>query len=246
MLNMDLDLLEVDKVHFNELREHVDPQKFMDIIKNFLFKFTYDSITIEGKNALSQEDVKNLLFKKIIVTQLPEREQKEALNYQKAFEHILKLVSSRKVLTEDILKDLHEMLVSGIFLGGQYRKVNIQIKDSMHQPPDYVKVYDRMAKFFYDLDNFKGTTIQRACFAHAQIFKIYPFLEGNGRLARLVLNYILLYDGYMPVSIPLSEKENYLNHIDTFKEEKDLSPFVGFIQKLLLEAYETYIEQLEN
>jgi Fic family protein len=243
---MDLDLLEVDKVHFNELREHVDPQKFMDVIKNFMFKFTYDSITIEGKNALSQEDVKNLLFKKIIVTQLPEREQKEALNYQKAFEHILKLVSSRKVLTEDILKDLHEMLVSGIFLGGQYRKVNIQIKDSMHQPPDYVKVYDRMAKFFYDLDNFKGTTIQRACFAHAQIFKIYPFLEGNGRLARLVLNYILLYDGYMPVSIPLAEKENYLNHIDTFKEEKDLSPFVGFIQKLLLEAYETYIEQLEN
>ncbi len=243
---MNLDLLEVDKVHFNELREHTDPQKFMDVIKNFMFKFTYDSITIEGKNALSQDDVKNLLFKKIIVTQLPEREQKEALNYQKAFEHILKLVSSRKVLTEDILKDLHEMLVSGIFLGGQYRKVNIQIIDSMHQPPDYVKVYDRMAKFFYDLDNFKGTTIQRACFAHAQIFKIYPFLEGNGRLARLVLNYILLYDGYMPVSIPLTEKGNYLNHIDTFKEEKDLSPFVGFIQKLLLEAYETYIEQLEN
>lgn len=243
---MNLDLLEVDKVHFNELREHVDPQKFMDVINNFVFKFTYDSITIEGKNALSQDDVKNLLYKKIIVTQLPEREQKEALNYQKAFEHILKLVSSRKFLTEDILKDLHEMLVSKIFLGGQYRKVNIQIKDSMHQPPDYVKVYDRMAKFFYDLTNFKGTTIQKACFAHAQIFKIYPFLEGNGRLARLVLNYILLYDGYMPVSIPLSEKENYLNHIDTFKEEKDLSPFVGFIQKLLLEAYETYIEQLEN
>ena len=58
----------------------------------------------------------------------------------------MKLVSSRKVLTEDILKDLHEMLVSGIFLGGQYRKVNIQIKHSMHQPPDYVKVYDRMAR----------------------------------------------------------------------------------------------------
>lgn len=243
---MKLDLLEVDKVHFNELREHADERSYKDLIQNFIYQFTYDSITIEGKNALTKLDVENLLNKKIIVTQLPEREQKEALNYQNAFEHVMKLVSSRKVLTEDILKDLHEMLVSGIFLGGQYRKVNIQIKHSMHQPPDYVKVYDRMAKFFYDLKHFKGTTLQRACFAHAQIFKVYPFLEGNGRLARLVLNYILLYDGYMPVSIPVSEKENYLNHIDIFKEEKDLSPFVGFIEKLLLEAYETYIEQLEN
>lgn len=243
---MNLDLLEVDKVHFNELREHVEVAKYQALIQNFIYQFTYDSITIEGKNALSPTDVKNLLHKKIIVTQLPEREQKEALNYQKTFEHVLKLVSSRKFLTEDILKDLHEMLVEGIFLGGQYRKVNIQIKESMHQPPDYVKVYDRMAKFFYDLNNFKGTTLQKACFAHAQIFKVYPFLEGNGRLARIVLNYILLYDGYMPVTIPESEKANYLKHIDTFKEEKDLSPFVGFVEKLLLEAYETYIEQLEN
>ncbi|MFA7418027.1 MAG: hypothetical protein WCZ19_05730, partial [Acholeplasma sp.] len=127
---MNLDLLEVDKVHFNELREHVEVAKYQALIQNFIYQFTYDSITIEGKNALSPTDVKNLLHKKIIVTQLPEREQKEALNYQKAFEHVLKLVSSRKVLTEDILKDLHEMLVDGIFLGGQYRKVNIQIKES--------------------------------------------------------------------------------------------------------------------
>ncbi|WP_025725161.1 Fic family protein [Acholeplasma granularum] len=243
---MDKDLLEVDKLHFNELRDHVEVDKFERLMKEFIYQFTYDSITIEGKNALSQSDVKNLLCKKVIVTQLPEREQKEALNYQKAFEHTFKLVTSRKPLSEDILKDLHEILVEGIFLGGQYRKVNIQIKDSMHQPPDYVKVYDRMAKFFYDLEHFKGSTVQKACFAHAQIFKIYPFLEGNGRLARLILNYILLYEGYMPLSVPVSLKDEYLEHIDTFKEEKDLAPFVGFIKKLLLDAYETYIYALEN
>lgn len=240
------DLIEVDKIHFNELREHVDQDKIDTLMSNFIHQFTYDSITMEGKNVLKKSDVTNLLKKQIIVTQLPEREQKEALNHLKAFEHVLKLVTSRKAVTEDILKDLHEILMDGIIMGGQYRKVNIQIKESMHQPPDYVKVYDRMAKFFFDLENFKGTTLQKACFAHAQIFKIYPFLEGNGRLARLVLNYILLFDGYMPVSIPVSKKEAYLNHIDTFKEERDLSPFVGFVEKLLLEAYETYIEYLEN
>ncbi|VEU82742.1 Fic family protein [Acholeplasma hippikon] len=243
---MHQDILEVDKLHFNELREHVGEEKFFILLNEFVKKFTYESITIEGKNALSQEDVYNLLEKEVIVTQLPEREQKEALNYKKAFAHVFKLVISRRRLNEDILKDLHEILVEGIFVGGQYRKVNIQIKNSMHQPPDYVKVYDRMAKFFYDLEHFKGTAVQKGAFAHAQIFKIYPFLEGNGRLARLVLNYIIMFDGYMPISIPLSDKEIYLQSIDTFKVEKDLSPFVDYLYQLLVNSYEQYIETLES
>ncbi len=243
---MNQDLLEVDKLHFNELRESVGEAKFKALLSDFVNQFAYESITIEGKNALSASDVENLLLKQVIVTQLPEREQKEALNYLKAFNHVFKLVTQRRKIDEEILKDLHEILVEGIFVGGQYRKVNIQISGSMHQPPDYVKVYDRMAKFFYDLENFKGNAVQKGAFAHAQIFKIYPFLEGNGRLARLVLNYILMYDGYMPVSIPVADKEEYLNLIDTFKVEKDLSPFVEYIERLLLTAYENYIEALEK
>ncbi len=243
---MNQDLLEVDRIHFNELRESVGEERYKKIIDDFIVRFTYESITIEGKNALDYNDVKNLLNKQVIVTQLPEREQKEVLNYMHAFNFIYKMVTQRRKLDEEVLKDIHEILVDGIFVGGQYRKVNIQIKDSMHQPPDYIKVYDRMAKFFYDLENFKGNAVSKGAFAHAQIFKIYPFLEGNGRLARLVLNYILLYDGYMPISIPILEKEVYLNHIDTFKVEKDLSPFVKYIENLLLEAYEAYITLLEN
>lgn len=240
------DILELDKLHFNQLREQVGEEKFKVLLDQFIKKFTYESITIEGKNALSEDDVMNLLEKEIIITQLPEREQKEALNYKKAFNHVFKLVMSRRRIDEEILKDLHEILVEGIFVGGQYRKVNVQIMNSRHQPPDYVKVYDRMAKFFYDLDHFKGTAVEKGAFAHAQIFKIYPFLEGNGRLARLVLNYILLFDGYMPVSIPTKDKELYLNLIDQFKEQKDLSPFVNYVRQTLVDAYEDYIEALEN
>ncbi|HLT00317.1 MAG TPA: Fic family protein [Acholeplasma sp.] len=243
---MNHDLLEVDKLHFNELRESVGETKFLQLLNEFVKRFTYESITIEGKNDLSFDECANLLEKEVIVIQLPEREQKEALNYKKAFAHVFKLVTSRKRLDEETLKDLHEILVDGIFVGGQYRKVNVQIQGSMHQPPDYVKVYDRMAKFFYDLDNFKGSAVQKGCFAHMQILKIYPFLEGNGRLARLVLNYILLFDGYMPVSIPLDQKDIYLQHIDTFKVEKDISPFVEYIYHLLLQSYENYIEYLEK
>jgi Fic family protein len=243
---MKYDLLEVDRLHFNELREQVGEEKFKEVLKKFIKEFTYDSVIIDGKNTLTKDDIDNLLEKKIIISQLSEREQKEALNYQKACEHAFKYVVSRKKINEDVLKDLHEILVEGIFPGGQYRMVNIQIKNSMHQPPDYVKVYDRMAKYFYDLEHFKGTAVQKAAYAHAQLLKVYPFLEGNGRLARLIMNYILMFDGYMPISIPISRQEEYFKYIDIFKVEKNLSPFEDFLYDLILEAYENYIFMLEN
>lgn len=243
---MNYDLLEVDKLHFNELREQVGQVKFKELLDDFIARFSFESITIDGKNHLTKDEVDNLLKKQVVTSGLSEREQKEALNNKKAFEHAFKLVMSRRKLDEEILKDLHEILVEGIFVGGQYRKVNVQIKNSMHQPPDYVKVYDRMAKFFYDLEHFSGTTVQKASFAHAQILKIYPFLEGNGRLARLISNYILMYDGYMPLSIPIKDANQYFEAIDSFKVDKDLRPFANYVYKALLDQYENYISWLEN
>ena len=99
-----------------------------------------------------------------------------------------------------MLKDLHELLVDGIFQGGVYRNVNIQIIGATHQPPDYVKVYDRMAKVFRNLADFEGTPIERAVYINAAISKIHPFLDANGRVARLLMNYYLIKAGYLPVS----------------------------------------------
>src|SRR5690606_4718704 len=243
---MEKDLLEVDKFHFNELRDEVGEDKVQELMKNFVTTFTYESITIEGKNGITKDKVAELLSSEVLIDSLPEREQKEALNYAKAFQYVQRLVMQRKKMDEEVIKDLHEMIMEGIVQGGRYRQVNVRLKDSMHQPPDYMKVYDRMAKFVYDLDHFRGSTVQKAAFAHASILKIHPFLDGNGRLARLLLNFHLMFDGYMPVSIPLTEKEIYRQSLDTFKVEKDLSPFADYIYKQLLNAYESYINALEN
>jgi Fic family protein len=243
---MEKDLLEVEKFHFNELREEYGEEEFNNLMKEFLTTFTYESITIEGKNGISKDKVAEILATESISDSLPEREQKEALNYARAFKHVQKLVSLRRKMDEDIIKDLHEMIMDGIVQGGHYRQVNVQLKNSMHQPPNYTKVYDRMEKFIYDLEHFRGTTVQKAAFAHASILKVHPFLDGNGRLARLLLNYVLMFDGYMPVSIPLTEKDVYRDALDKFKVEKDLSPFATYIYNQLLNAYETYISALEN
>ncbi|MFA7055860.1 MAG: Fic family protein, partial [Acholeplasmataceae bacterium] len=114
-----------------------------------------------------------------------------------------------------------------------------------HQPPDYVKVYDRMNKFFKNMETFEGSSIEKAAYAHASIAKIHPFVDANGRLAKLVLNYFLMKGDYLPISIPLELRENYIEKLEIFKTEKDLNPLTQFFKEILTKRYEAILKDLD-
>jgi Fic family protein len=218
---MEKDLLEVERQHLSNVMKELDQNTLDDVYKKFELIYTYDAVG------------------------MVEKEQKEILNHLKAFEFVKKEVEEHKPFTEEKLKDIHEILVEGIFQGGVYRNVNINIFGATHQPPDYVKVYDRMAKFFRNLEEFEGTPLEKATYAHASIAKIHPFVDANGRLAKLVLNYFLMTSGYLPISIPISEREAYIDYLEAFKTEKDLKPLHDFFKKLLLSRYEEVLKELD-
>jgi Fic family protein len=138
------------------------------------------------------------------------------------------------------------MIVDGIFQGGVYRNVNIQMMGSTHQPTDHAKVYDRMHKLFSSLDTTSfENSLEEAVYIHATLAKIHPFLDGNGRLARIVLNYYLMKANYLPISIPIRLKETYIEKLEIFKSEKNIEPLKTFFEKLLIERYEDVISALE-
>ncbi|CCV63999.1 Cell filamentation protein (Filamentation induced by cAMP protein Fic) [Alteracholeplasma palmae J233] len=243
---MEKGLLESERLHYNELRGMSEDSKCEQIEHSFLIQFIFDMMSLDGKCKLTKEEIAHLIDKKIIVSTLSEREQKEVLNLVSAYEFIKKLTIQRRRMSEELLKDIHEILFDGILQGGRYRNVNLQLSNSRHQPPDYVKVYDRMKKYFFDLERFRGTTVEKAAFAHAGLSKIHPFIEGNQRLARLIMNYYLLFDGYIALTIEETEKNEYMKSIDTFKEEKDLESLISFLIKKLLERYNDLIDVLES
>ena len=78
-----------------------------------------------------------------------------------------------------------------------------------------------MAKFFYDINHFEGTPLELAAYTHLQIAKVHPFLDGNGRLARLMLNFQLVKAGYLPISLPSKYREQYFNCLEEFKVNKN-------------------------
>lgn len=240
---MEKELLEVLRTNANNVFREVDREKIDDIDNNFAVTYTYDALGM-CKNNASLEDVKRLNEANDLPS-FSEREQKEILNHIDAYRYVQHLFFEEMDLTEDRLKDIHERLVAGIFQGGVYRNVNISIFGAAHQPPDHVKVYDRMNKFFKTLHEFEGTPLEKAVYAHASIAKIHPFVDANGRLAKLVLNYFLMTAHYLSISIPRDQMDDYITCLETFKVEKDLKPLVVFFKNLLIKRYENVLKELD-
>lgn len=244
LIIMEKDLLEVEQKHLENVIKECDQEQLKDIEEKFALLYTYDAVGMVGKNRIPYEDVKRCSQAKALL-EYSEREQKEILNHLKAFEYVLLEAKAKRPFNEEKMKDIHEILVDGIFQGGVYRNVNINIFGATHQPPDYVKVYDRMAKFFTNLEQFEGTPLELATYAHASIAKIHPFVDANGRLAKLVLNYFLVKNNYLPISIPLEKREDYIEYLEAFKTEKDLNPLMSFFKNLLIKRYEEVIKELD-
>ena len=94
-----------------------------------------------------------------------------------------------------------------------------------------------MDKYFtYLKEASKEDILEYISYSHLQLAKIHPFLDCNGRLARLVLNYELLVNGFKPVIITYKERDEYFKVLETFKVEKDIKPFVNFLEELEIQS----------
>ncbi|NLL68889.1 MAG: Fic family protein [Acholeplasmataceae bacterium] len=241
---MNHNILELERQDYlTNLKGLKDHKKFEQLQESFKIHYTHDALSIQGTNKVKLEDVKKVIDGESI-PHYSERDVKEVVNHYKAINHVYQMVKDNVEMSEDGIKDIHEILTDGILNGGNYRNVNIRIPGATHQPPDYIKVYDRMKRYFYTLSQYEGESLEKAVFAHAELAKVHPFLDANGRLARLVMNYFLMKAGYIPVSMCKDLKERYIKVLETFKVEKNIEPFVLFVEELLLERYKELNEQL--
>ncbi len=240
---MDKELLEVLRTNLKNVLSEVDQSKVDEVDEHFATTYAYDALGL-CENRISKDNVNQSSNNKTL-PDYSEREQKEIINHINTYRFVETMVKNQISFNEEKLKDIHERLVSGIFQGGIYRNVNISIFGAAHQPPDHVKVYDRMSKFFATLDEFKGTAIEKAVYAHASIAKIHPFVDANGRLAKLVLNYFLMSNDYLAISIPQTAFSAYIACLEIFKVEKDLKPLYAFFEGLLIKRYESVLKELD-
>lgn len=198
----------------------------------FVSKFIFNSLSFETQN-LTLEEVS-----KVVNGEHSSLEEKRVIgitNYKKAIEFVINLAKNKEDLDENTLKDIHEVLMDEVNVGGLYRNVDISIHGSNHTPPGHLKVYDRMKKYFDKINDYDDV-ITKATYSLLQLDKIHPFLDGNGKLARMVLNYHLIYGGLAPVIFPFEDKEHYFKCIEEFKVNKNIECFKEYLIKLEKDA----------
>ena len=236
--------LQEKKLYVEENIKFVPEEEIRLFNFNFACVFTMSSSCIEGNHPVKVEEVVSIT--KGYNVRMDETLKRSIYNHFKTYQYMVESIENNKEFNEEFVKDLHEMLLDGIINGGLYRNINLSIKGSNHTPCDYIKVYDRMKKYYDTLATYEGNDIQKAAYAHLQIAKVHPFLDGNGRIARLVMNYMLIKAGYLPINVPRRDMNIYFNLLEEFKVNKTQVPFEEFIEVRLNREYDRLIDVINR
>lgn len=229
-------------------QELINKKKTMseDVLNQIQEKFDtlyiYESTSFDNDD-FTYEDVEFLLDDHS--RQFPDKKRnrsKSIINNYHALQMVHRLAAKKIDYTEDTIKDLHQVLVEGIINGGVYRSRDLFILGAKHVPPSYLKIYKKMSDYFYKLNETDLSGFERIAYAHLQFLKIYPFVDANGRLARLLLNYELELQGYLPISISKDLQDEYFDAIDEYKINRKMQPFIDFIIKVETDRINAFIK----
>ena len=239
---MDFERILLKKERYEQSKSKIDSITLSTYEKDFELRFTHNSTAIEG-NTLTLVETKVLLEDGVSVGGKELREIYEVVNHKKAYDYVKKCIAQNKSLTEDIVKDLHMILTENIIAGGIYRNQEVRISGAGFTPPAGNEMYIQIKAFYEEVDNKAGLNpIELAAWTHAEFVRIHPFIDGNGRTSRLLMNYQLMLHDFLPVSVDKENRLDYYNALECYAVHKDLNPFADFIAELEEKQLDEYLK----
>ena len=182
-------------------------------------EYTYESNRIEG-NTLTLMETDLVIHKGMTIEGKPLKDHFEAVNHLNAIDYIREVVQNQTAFDRKTLLDIHGLILQGIDRSnaGAYRRANVRISGSRHVCPAYEKVPDKMDEYFSWYESHKDSLhpVQLAAEMHEKLVSIHPFIDGNGRTARLVMNLILLQNGY-PITVIASDRKKRTKYYDSLE-----------------------------
>ena len=208
---------------------------------------TYTSNALEG-NSLTETETKIVLEEGITVGGKPLRDYNEAVGHSDAYNFVCKL-SKHSLITEKDILNIHRLFYFRIDpdSAGKYRKEQVFITGTDFIPPSPGKIPKLMSEFTQKIPLLKEKyhPVEYAALLHKDLVTIHPFVDGNGRTARLLMNLALLQSGYVIAIIPPILRKEYIDVIKkTQVKPKDDKPFINFISSMVYESQKDYLRML--
>ncbi|KAI3349492.1 Fic family protein [Clostridium botulinum] len=213
--------------------------------KYFDVELTYNSNAIEG-NTLTVTETKVILEDGITIGKGKTlREHLEVINHKEAIDYIDDIVSKDIDISERVVKDLHYIILKSINNknAGKYRDTNVLISGSRHRPVEHILVAEKMQELikWYKENKEKLHPIELAAEFHFRYVYIHPFVDGNGRSARLLMNLILMRNGY-PISVIKNEdRDEYMKALEKASTIGDAKDFINIVANAVDKSLDTYL-----
>ena len=232
-----------------ELDRHrpLNPSILRKLEEEFSIAWTYNSNAIEG-NTLSIQETELVVNEGITIGGKTVNEHLEAINHVKGIEYLKEIVQKKAEISENIIKEMHRIILSLIddVEAGHYRRTNVRIVGANHLPPQSIKIPKLMEEFieWYYENERKISVTEMAAELHYRLVMIHPFIDGNGRVARLLMNLYLMRNGYPPgIILKVDRKKYYRVHNEANLGRKE--NYENFIGRAIERSLILYLNSIE-
>lgn len=214
--------------------------------EKLIIEWTYNSNAIEG-NTLTLSETK-VVLEGITIGGKSVVEHLEAINHREAILFLEELIGSNESLSEWNIKSIHGLILKEIDNqnAGKYRTENVVIGGAIHIPPKHYEIDILMQNLIMEYKEEWQSLhpVVRATLLHGEFVKIHPFIDGNGKTSRLLLNFELMKNGYTPIIIKKENRLRYYEVLDYAHTTMDYHPFLEFIVELVAESEQLWLSLL--
>lgn len=213
----------------------------------FLIEFTYNSNAIEGNTLTLQETA--MVLEGVTIDQKPLKEHLEIIGHRDAFKYVESLVHEKQEFSEYIIKSIHSLvLMDRAEDRGVYRRIPVRIMGAFHEPPQPYLVEPMMNELIVNHADRKAKMhlVEAVALFHLDFEGIHPFIDGNGRTGRLLINLELMQNGYPAIDVKFSDRRKYYQAFDEYYRNQNELPMVEKVARYVSERLEQYLRVLDN
>lgn len=215
-------------------------------------EYTYESNRIEG-NTLTLQETSLVVNEGVTISGKSMREHLEAINHTEAIGYIKDIARQDIEISERTIKEIHALILHGIDRenAGKYRMVPVMISGSAHMPPQPYLIEKQMEEFmlrFRQMEKEKVHPVLIAAYLHDELVRIHPFIDGNGRTSRLLMNLYLLRHGYVIITLKGSndDKIRYYKALEKSHTEHLAEDFLQLVVEAEISALQRYLSLTTN
>ena len=213
--------------------------------EEFIVEYTYNSNAIEGNTLTLRET--DLVLRGLTIDKKPLKDHMEAVGHIEAFEFVSELVKNNVPISESVIKQIHYLVLADKKEDrGVYRRVPVRIMGAQHEPVQPYLIAPKMEELLRTFAVSTEHIVTKLARFHIEFEGIHPFIDGNGRTGRLLINLELMKAGYPPIDIKFTDRITYYNAFDEYHVKHNLSAmenlFAGYINARL----DMYLKILEE